>query len=102
MEFRRVLFRSELVGSVVFGAAIGMLIGVFVRFVKEGAPMFALLVCVVVAEIGSRVHLDPLVVMLAAGIWLENFSRADARSLLHSFEAAQLQVFLVWFALAGM
>lgn len=92
----------ELVGSVVFGAAIGMLIGVFVRFVKEGAPMFALLVCVVVAEIGSRVHLDPLVVMLAAGIWLENFSRADARSLLHSFEAAQLPVFLVWFALAGM
>lgn len=92
----------ELVGSVVFGVAIGMLIGVFVRFVKEGAPMFALLVCVVVAEIGSRVHLDPLVVMLAAGIWLENFSKADAHALLHSFESAQLPVFLVWFALAGL
>lgn len=92
----------ELVGSVVFGVAIGMLIGAFIRVVKEGAPMFALLVCVVVAEIGSRVHLDPLVVMLGAGVWLENFSKANAQSLLHKFESAQLPVFLVWFALAGM
>jgi predicted Kef-type K+ transport protein len=64
--------------------------------------MFALMICVVVAEVGGRVHLDPLVVMLAAGIWLQNFSRANAHDLLHSFEAAQLPVFLVWFALAGI
>ncbi len=91
----------ELLGSVAFGIAIGMLIGVFVRTVKQGAPMFALMICIVVAEIGSRVHLDPLVVMLAAGIWLENFSSAKSHDLLHRFESAQLPVFLVWFALAG-
>lgn len=92
----------ELLGSMAFGIAIGMLIGAFLRTVKEGASMFVLLICVVVGEIGSRVHLDPLVVMLAAGIWLENFSRASAHDLLHRFEAAQLPVFLVWFALAGI
>lgn len=91
----------ELLGSIAFGVAIGMLIGLFLRTVKAGAPMFALLVCVVVAEIGGRIHLDPLIVMLTAGIWLENFSRADASDLVHGFEAAQLPVFLVWFALAG-
>ena len=91
----------ELLGSIVFGALIGAVIGGFLKTVKQGASMFALLICVVVAEIGTRVHLDPLVVMLAAGIWLENFSRADASSLLHGFESAQLPVFLVWFALAG-
>ena len=91
----------ELLGSVVFGVAIGMLIGAFVRSVQHGASLFALLICVVVAEIGSRVYLDPLIVMLAAGIWLENFSRADASALLHGFESAQLPVFLVWFALSG-
>jgi Kef-type K+ transport system membrane component KefB len=63
--------------------------------------MFALMICVVVAEIGSQVHLDPLVVMLAAGVWLENFSGVDAGKLLHGFEAAELPVFLVFFALAG-
>ena len=91
----------ELLGSIVFGALIGVVIGGFLRTAKHGASMFALLICVVVAEIGTRVHLDPLVVMLAAGIWLENFSRTDASALLHGFESAQLPVFLVWFALAG-
>lgn len=92
----------ELLGSMAFGALIGVLIGAFVRTVKEGGSMFVLMVCVVVAEVGTRVHLDPLVVMLAAGIWLENFSRAKTHDLLVKFESAQLPVFLVWFALAGM
>jgi hypothetical protein len=91
----------ELLGSVAFGIAIGMLIGLFVRSVKKGAPLFALLICIVVAEIGSRIHLDPLIVMLTAGIWLENFSGADVTDLIHGFESAQLPVFLVWFALSG-
>jgi NhaP-type Na+/H+ or K+/H+ antiporter len=91
----------ELIGSMVFGVAIGMLIGLFLRYVKQGAPLFALMVCVVVAEIGSRIHLDPLIVLLTSGVWLRNFSRADANDLLHKFEAAQLPVFLVFFALAG-
>ncbi len=91
----------ELLGSVVFGVFVGMLIGRFLLFVKHGASLFAVMVCVVVAEIGARIHLDPLIVMLAAGMWLENFSRADAHDLLKDFEFAQLPVFLVFFALAG-
>jgi Kef-type K+ transport system membrane component KefB len=91
----------ELVGSVGFGLAIGLLIGGFLRSVKRGASLFALLICVVVAQIGTRIHLDPLIVTLTAGIWLENFSRADASELLGGFESAQLPVFLVWFALSG-
>jgi Kef-type K+ transport system membrane component KefB len=91
----------ELFGSIAFGLAIGALIGQFLLSVKGGASLFALMICVVVAEIGGRVHLDPLIVMLAAGIWLRNFSRADASHLLHGFESAQLPVFLVFFALAG-
>jgi Kef-type K+ transport system membrane component KefB len=63
--------------------------------------LFTLLICVVVAEIGSRIHLDSLVVMLTAGIWLRNFSRANAGELLRALESAQLPVFLVFFATAG-
>jgi Kef-type K+ transport system membrane component KefB len=91
----------ELFGSIGFGIAIGMLIGTFVRSGTRGASLFALVICVVVAEIGGRLHLDPLILTLTAGIWLENFSRADSSSLLDGFESAQLPVFLVWFALSG-
>jgi Kef-type K+ transport system membrane component KefB len=91
----------ELIGSMVFGVGIGMVIGRYLISVKQGATMFALMVNVIVAEIGVRMHLDPLIVMLAAGIWLRNFSRADSTKLMHDFQAAQLPVFLVFFALAG-
>jgi Kef-type K+ transport system membrane component KefB len=91
----------ELFGSIAFGTVAGMLLGLFLRFVKEGGPLFALTVCAVVAEAGPRVHLDPLIVMLAAGVWVRNFSRAQIATLLNGFERAQLPVFLVFFALAG-
>jgi Kef-type K+ transport system membrane component KefB len=91
----------ELIGSMGFGIAIGALLGVFVQTVKRGAALFTVMICIVVAEIGTRIHLDPLVCMLAAGIWLENVSKADAHKLISDFESAQLPVFLVFFALAG-
>jgi Kef-type K+ transport system membrane component KefB len=91
----------ELFGSIAFGLAIGMLLALFLRSVKAGASLFALTICVVVAEAGPRVHLDPLIVMLAAGLWIRNAPRTDARGLMTGFESAQLPVFLVFFALAG-
>lgn len=91
----------ELLGSMAFGVLVGMLIGQYLRSVASGAALFVLMICVVVAEIGGRVHLDPLIVMLAAGVWLRNGSRADASTLLRNLQGAQLPVFLVFFALAG-
>ena len=91
----------ELFGSIAFGFAMGILLATFLRLAPRGGPLFATLICVVVAEIGARVHLDPLIVMLAAGIWLENFSRVTAHALLHEIEGARLPLFLVFFSLAG-
>jgi Kef-type K+ transport system membrane component KefB len=92
---------TELIGSMVFGIAVGMVLGIFVRTVQRGAALFTVMICIVVAEIGTRIHLDPLICMLSAGLWLENFSKADAHKLIADFESAQLPVFLVFFALAG-
>jgi hypothetical protein len=63
--------------------------------------LFAVMVCVVVAEIGTSIGFNSLIVMLAAGVYLENFSRARVNELLANLEFAQLPVFLVFFALAG-
>ncbi|HTJ47489.1 MAG TPA: cation:proton antiporter [Kofleriaceae bacterium] len=91
----------SVLGSMIFGALIGAVIGAFLRHVKKGAPLFVVMVCVVVAEIGARIHLDPMIVMLAGGVWLGNLARAESAQLLRGFESAQLPVFLVFFALAG-
>lgn len=91
----------ELFGSIGFGLAIGMLLALFLRTVRDGAQLFALMICVVVAEAGPRVHLDPLIVMLSTGLWIRNRRGVDPTPLLSGFEHAQLPVFLVFFALAG-
>ena len=98
-EFAKVSW--ELGGSIVFGVLVGALLGVFLRHVKRGASLFAVMICLVVAEIGKQIHIDPLITMIASGVWLENFSKADSHELLSDFESAQLPVFLVFFALAG-
>ncbi len=92
----------ELFGSMAFGVMIGLLLSLYLRTIKDSAPLFALTICVVVAEAGPRVHLDPLIVMLAAGLLVRNSRRTDPTPLVSGFENAQLPVFLVFFALAGV
>ncbi len=65
----------QVMGSMLFGIVIGGVLGAFLRHVRRGAPLFTVMVSVVVAEIGGRIALDPMIVMLAAGVWLENVSR---------------------------
>ena len=91
----------ELVGSMGAGCILGALLGIYLRYVRNQVALFVLLECVVVAELGKHAHLDPLIVMLSAGIFVENAMDVDAASLVHDIEAASLPVFIVFFALAG-
>lgn len=91
----------ELFGSIAVGVALGGLLALYLRKVVGGVGLFVLLVCAVVSEVGTVVHLDPLIVCLTAGIFLENVARADASALIHDMEAASLPVYLVFFAVAG-
>ncbi|RMH44520.1 MAG: sodium:proton exchanger [Deltaproteobacteria bacterium] len=91
----------EIFGSAGIGLVIGVLLALFLAKVERGAVLFVVLVCAVVSEVGAVVHLDPLIVTLVAGIYLENVSRIDATSLIHELEAGSLPVYLVFFALAG-
>ena len=91
----------EVLGSLGVGLCIGLVLSRFILHVHRGVGLFAVMLCFVVAEVGHAVHLDALVIMLAAGIYLRNLSRADSHSLVERLDAASLPVYLVFFALAG-
>jgi len=91
----------EVFGSMGVGLFIGGMLGAFMRYIGKGVGLFAVMVCFVVAEIGNAVHLDPLIIALTAGIWVENATKAGGKTLAHHFEQAALPVYLVFFALAG-
>lgn len=91
----------EVFGSLGVGIAMGFVLGRFMIHIQQGVGLFAVMLCFVVAEVGNAVHLDPLIIMLAAGIYVRNFSRADAHKLIDPFDAAAYPVYMVFFALAG-
>lgn len=90
----------ELGGSIVVGLGIGTLLGLFLRRVRGGAPLFVIMVAFVVAEVGQRVGLDPLLVALAAGVLIRNATN-QGDALHHAIDGASLPVYLVFFAVAG-
>jgi Kef-type K+ transport system membrane component KefB len=91
----------EVFGSIGVGIFFGVVLGMFLIYINQGVGLFTVMVCLVVAEVGGALHLDPLIILLTAGLWLENVSRADARQLVHQFAQASLPFYLVFFALAG-
>jgi len=90
----------ELFGSLGIGVVVGVVIAIYLRKVQGSAALFILAVCFGVAEIGSRVHLDPLLVALAAGMLVRNVTELGDR-LIHEIEGASLPVYVVFFAVAG-
>jgi Kef-type K+ transport system membrane component KefB len=59
-----------------------------------------LLVAFVIAEVGQRLHFDPLLVALAAGMCVRNASEVGDE-LHHHIEAPSLPVYILFFAGAG-
>ena len=91
----------EVGGSLGAGLLIGVALARFLIHVGRGAGLFTIMMCFVMAEVGHALHLDPLIIMLAAGIYVRNFTRADTHTLVDGLDAASLPVYLVFFALAG-
>jgi Kef-type K+ transport system membrane component KefB len=90
----------ELGGSIVVGLFVGVLIGLYLGRVRDGAPLFVVMVAFVVAEVGARIGLDPLLVALAAGVLIRN-ATGQGDALHHAIEGSSLPVYLVFFAVAG-
>jgi Kef-type K+ transport system membrane component KefB len=89
----------EILGSAVVGVVLGMLIALYLRNLKGGA-LFILAVCLLVSEVGTRVHFDPLLVSLAAGIFIRNASDVGQR-LHREIESGSYPVYVAFFAVTG-
>ncbi len=90
----------EILGSGVVGACVGMIISIYLRFVKGRSALFVLAAAFLVAEVGQRINLDPLLLALSAGVLIRNLT-AYGRRLQDEIEASSLPVYVVFFAVTG-
>jgi Kef-type K+ transport system membrane component KefB len=87
-------------GSAAVGGVIGALIGAFLRRIQGGAALFILTACVIVAEVGTRLELDPLLTLLVAGLLVRNVT-GQHEALTGAIGASALPVYALFFAVAG-
>jgi Kef-type K+ transport system membrane component KefB len=88
-------------GSIIAGVALGILLTVYLKKVAQRVALFVFGVCFLAAEAGTKLHLDPLLMCLTAGLFIENVTDIEADRVMHDIEAARMPVFAVFFAVAG-
>ena len=90
----------EILGSLTIGAVMGGFIAAYLKLFKTRGALTVVILGFLVAEVGQRVHLDPLLIALAAGMFVRNATHFGER-LLADIRTASMPVYVVFFAVAG-
>lgn len=94
-------FLNHIVLSIVFGAVVvGGLMALYIRYVNQEMLIFVVGVVYLVAFITNELQWDAVLVFLAAGFGVSNFSKTGHR-LIEAVERLSLPVYVVFFTLAG-
>ncbi|MEM9489592.1 MAG: cation:proton antiporter, partial [Myxococcota bacterium] len=91
---------KKLGSSILAGVILGVLLIAYIRYVKAEMLLFVTAMIVVVNVIGDGLSLKPLLVFIAAGFVVRNFSDFE-HDLMHPLEMVSLPVFVVFFTIAG-
>lgn len=88
-------------GSLALGAALGAALVLWLRRVGKELALVVAGVCLAIAEVGTRLHLEPLLVAIAAGMVLINFGGERSGHFVHAIERVSLPVYALFFGLVG-
>ena len=91
----------QLVGSAAAGALLGFALGRYLSLVRRDTVLFLVATAFVAAEVARLMHLETLIIALAAGFYLENFAPAEGERLRRELKRGSLPVYVAFFALTG-
>ena len=90
-----------LAASLAAGPLLGYALARYLRLLRGDPLPFLLATAFVVAEMAPLTHLEPVIIALALGFYLENWAPVEAGRLRHELERGALFVYVPAFALAG-
>lgn len=91
----------ELLGSPIIGVTVGAGIFAYRRFVDRRSGLLVAAACLVMAEVGARIGLSPLLACIAAGMVVRNADPESAHAMEELIERIRMPVLVVFFAAAG-
>ena len=95
------MLAPHIFGSVLAGAVLGAILALYTRRVRTRTGMFTFALLFISAEAGAALHLNPLLVGLAAGLFLENLSPVGGDHVSRAAESVAMPTFAIFFAVIG-
>ena len=96
------MMTNEIGGSIAVGLLLGLGLAVSGKYVAREMPIIVVLLCFFMAHLGTAFHMDPLLMGLAAGFFVENIARKSGEELIHGIEKCSLPLYCLFFGLAGV
>jgi len=92
---------QEIGGSVLFGAAVGLLMSWYLHKIGGNLPVFVVLSGFAISLVADQLGLEPLLTALVAGLMVRNIWPSETEPLFDAIEQMSLPVYCVFFAVAG-
>jgi Kef-type K+ transport system membrane component KefB len=89
-----------ILGSLAMGTVLGWFVTLYLKRVRTYRILFVLAVAFLAVNLGDWLELESILVAMAAGFYVQNFS-SQGRRLLHALEANSLPIYAIFFAVAG-
>jgi trehalose-6-phosphate synthase/Kef-type K+ transport system membrane component KefB len=96
-----VRFIWEIGGAIAFGALVGALFALYMRYIGREVTLVLLGVCAVLSQVGSTQEFEPLLAAVAAGLVIENLAVAQGDTLRTAVQRGAPPVLVVFFAAVG-
>ena len=90
----------QIFGSIFFGAAVGVLIIFYLKYVDIEQSLFLLGTAIVIVEFTPMFNMEVLLTSIVAGIVVENFSK-KGEALIENIEKSSLPLYIIFFGFAG-
>jgi Kef-type K+ transport system membrane component KefB len=95
------LLVPHIFGSIAAGVVAALVLALYVRRVGTRSGLFVFALLFIAAEAGAALHLNPLLIGLAAGLMLENLTAIGGEQLATSVEGVAMPTFAIFFAVVG-
>ena len=94
-------FGWEIGGAVAFGALVGALFALYVRYVGREIALVLIAACTLLSQVGTTQEFEPLLAAVAAGLVIENLAVAQGDALKAAVQRAAPPILLIFFVAVG-
>ncbi|HEY5617199.1 MAG TPA: trehalose-6-phosphate synthase [Vicinamibacterales bacterium] len=94
-------FAWEIGGATAFGALVGAMFALYVRYVGREVTLVLIAACALLSQVGTTQNFEPLLAAVTAGLVIENLSAPQGEALRAAVQRGAPPILLIFFAAVG-